>query len=84
MNYINGVPLTRQNIAFIKGVQQKDRENKRNELAARVSKVKNFSKDAPAIAVVSASVKTKKSHAERRAAIVARSIAHDPKNKQKR
>ena len=87
INYVNGVPLTRENIAFIKSVQKKDKEAKVATLQRKVASIKNFepksSADIKAQPNFAAPVaKAKKSHAQRKAEIVARSIASDPKKNQ--
>lgn len=78
---INGVVLSKENIAFLKAAQEKAR-------AERIAKVKNF-QPADRETILAATVekarekkaKTKISHAARRARRVALSIAADPRNK---
>lgn len=74
----NGLVLTKQNIEFRKNASKKAVE-------ARIAKIKDFDPTAPVAFAITAApkVKHKKSHAERRAAIVARSIANDPKQNSK-
>lgn len=71
---MNGVVLTRENIAFLKEIQIKAREE-------RIAKIKNFgAPSVPALPCLKKQ-KTKISHAQRRARRVALSIAADPRNK---
>ena len=86
LNYVNGIPLTKGNIAFLKAIQQKDREE-------RLAKIKNFKPatreeiERMAYEAALAEVQPKNqrdkriSHAARKARKVAYSIEHDPKNK---
>lgn len=71
---LNGVVMSKENIAMMKAVQEKDR-------AERIAKIKNFGTASIPETPKMKKSKTKISHAARRARRVALSIAADPRNK---